>query len=53
MARNGVAKKQEGQVLNRVVRRTEDGWELEADLRHAELIIEQLGLTDGNAVSTP
>jgi hypothetical protein len=52
-ARNGVAKKQEGQVLNRVVRRTDDGWEREADLRHAVLIIEQLGLTDGNAVSTP
>lgn len=28
-------------------------WELEADLRHAELIIEQLGLTSANAVSTP
>ena len=53
MARNGVAKKQEGHVLSRVVRRTDDGWELEADLRHAELIIEQLGLIDGNAVSTP
>ena len=25
-ARSGVAKKQEGQVLNRVVRRTNDGW---------------------------
>ena len=36
-----------------MVRRTENGWELEADLRHAEIVIEQLGLTEGNTVSTP
>ena len=48
--RNGQQKKKEGQVLNRVVRRT---WELEADLRHAELIVEQLGLPTANFVSTP
>ena len=29
------------------------GWELEADLRHAELIVKQLGLESGNVVSTP
>ena len=52
-ARSGEAKKLEGQVLNRVVRRTNEGWELEGDLRHAELIIEQLSLTDGNSVTTP
>ena len=40
--KKGIEKKSEGQVLNRVVRRTNRGWELEADLRHAELIIEQL-----------
>ena len=51
--RKGEEKKQQGQVLNRGVRRTYDRWELEAELRHAELIIEQLGLVDGNAVSTP
>ena len=34
-----------------MVLRIDDGWKLEADLRHAELIIEQLGLADGNAVS--
>ena len=42
--RKGDHKKTEGQVLNRVVKRTDNGWELEADLRHAELIVEQLGL---------
>ena len=50
--RKGENKKNEGQVLNRVVRRSDEGWELEADLRHAELIIEQLGLTDANIVSS-
>ena len=30
----------EGQVLNRVIRATEKGFELEADVRHAELIID-------------
>ena len=47
------AKKQEGQVLNRVVRRTAEGWVLEADLRHAELIIKQLGLENAKAAATP
>ena len=51
--RKGENKKIEGQVLNRVVLRSDEGWELEADLRHAELIIEQLGLTDANIVSSP
>ena len=51
--KDGTMKKKEGQVLNRVVRRTASGWELEADLRHAELIIKQLGLESANAVSTP
>ena len=35
----GAKKLSEGQVLNRVIRRTRGGFELEADLRHAELII--------------
>ena len=34
----------EGKVLNRIVRCESAGWRLEADPRHAELIIEQLGL---------
>ena len=50
--RKGENKKNEGQVLNCVVRRSDDAWELEADLRHAELIIKQLGLTDANIVSS-
>ena len=42
----------EGQVLNRVIRRTTQGYELEADLRHAELIVEQLELQDCKPVTT-
>ena len=48
----GIEKKSEGQLLNRVVRYTESGFEPEADLRHAELIVEQLGLIDGKPVGT-
>ena len=39
-----VGYKTEGKVLNRVLRCTEDGWEMEADPQHAELVVEQLGL---------
>ena len=49
----GKDKQAEGQVLNRVVRCTVDGFELEADLRHAELVVEQLGLRDAKPVTTP
>ena len=50
--KKGNEKVQEGQVLNRVIRRTPQGFELEADLRHAELIVEQLELEDCKPVST-
>ena len=50
--RKCVQKLKEGQVPNRVVRRTFQGFELEADLRHAGLIVEQLGLGDCKAVGT-
>ena len=43
----------EGKVLNRVLRATESGWEVEGDPRHAELVIEQLGLMNEKAVATP
>ena len=51
--KDGKEKSAEGQGLNRVVRRTDRGFELEADLRHAELIVEQFGLQDAKFVSTP
>ena len=43
----------EGKVLNRVLRCNEGGWEIEADPRHAELIVEQLGLGSMKGLSTP
>ena len=43
----------EGRVLNRNIRITEDGWEYEPDQRHADIIVEAMGLTGGKGVSTP
>ena len=43
----------EGQILNRIVRATSAGFELEADPRHAELIVEQLNFTAAKCVVTP
>ena len=45
--------KNEGEGLNRVLRCSEDGWEMEADPRHAELVVEQLGLKDDNGHRHP
>ena len=44
---------QEGRVLNRVVRWTPEGWELEPHQRHVDLIVRELGLSEANPVSTP
>ena len=43
----------EGRILNRLVRVSKDGWHIEADPRHAELIIQELGLTGTKGLSTP
>ena len=40
----------EGQTLNRVIRATDDGFDLEGDPRHAELVVEQLNLQSGKSV---
>ena len=44
---------QEGKVLNRIVRYTDQDWQLEADPRHSELIIAQFGFGGGKAVVSP
>ena len=49
----GVGEVREARVLNRILRITERGWEYEPDQRHAEMIVEQLGLKDAKAVETP
>ena len=43
----------ECKVLNRIVRCTSAGWEFEGDPRHAELVIEQLGLDGVKGTETP
>ena len=43
----------EGKILNRVVRWTQAGYEVEADPRHAELVVKQLGVGSMKALSTP
>ena len=43
---------QEGNVLNRIIRCADVVWEIAADPRHAELVVEQLGIVD-KGVSTP
>ena len=43
----------EGRVLGRVLRITQDGWEYEPDQRHAEMIVEAMGLQNAKSVSTP
>ena len=43
----------EGRLLNRVLRCTPTGWEVEADQRHADLIVQELALEDARGVITP
>ena len=50
---SGPSEDKEGRVLNRIIRITEHGWEYEPDQRHADIIIEAMGLKDARGVSTP
>ena len=50
---NGKSEGTEARILNRVVRRTDHGWEYEADQRHAEIIVQALGLNDAKRLSAP
>ena len=40
-------------MLNRIVACDDDGWTMEADPRHAELVVEQLGVEATRSVATP
>ncbi|CAK0798924.1 unnamed protein product, partial [Prorocentrum cordatum] len=44
---------QDACILNRIVRITEDGIEIEGDRRHAELLARDLGLEEAKSVDTP
>ena len=43
----------EMRILNRIVRWTAEGLEYEADQRHAEIIVKEMGLETATKVSTP
>jgi hypothetical protein len=43
----------EARILNRIIRVTEHGWELEADQRHVDIIVEKLNLKEAKSVKTP
>lgn len=42
----------EGEVLNRIIRCNCDGWQLEGGPRHAELVVDQLGVIDNKTITT-
>lgn len=48
----GPGEAKEESVLNRVVRRTEDGWEYEADQRHADILIQAMHMDQAGPVTT-
>ena len=48
---HGASDAREGRVL--IIRAPVDWWEYEGDQRHAELIVQELNLTNSNPVSTP
>ena len=50
---SGVGREPEGKILNRIVRWTKEGYEVEADPRHAELVIQQLNLEGTRSLSSP
>ena len=44
----------EGRILNRIIRVTDNGWEYEADQRHAEILINEMGFeANTKSVVTP
>ena len=40
-------------IFKRIIRYTSEGIEVEADVRHSELIVKQLGLSDAKGLSMP
>ena len=53
MLGSGKSDVKEVKVLNKIIRLTEDGIELEADPRHAELVAKELGVEGCNPSKTP
>ena len=53
VAGHGEGEMKEVKVLNRVVTATEEGWEYEADQRHAEIIVKEMGVDGSSGVGSP
>ena len=49
---HGSAGEEAGKVLNRIITVTGDGFELAADPRHSEMIVEQLGVSGFGGITT-
>ena len=49
----GTTEVSEGRVLNRVIRWTTQGWEMEPDQRHVDMIVQEMGMIEAKPVSTP
>merc|ERR1712051_420417 len=43
----------ETRILNRIIRVNSEGWEYEADQRHADMVIKELGLSKAKVTKTP
>ena len=50
---SGAGESREERVLNRIIRCTPQGWENEADQRHAELIVKGMGMEEAKGVKGP
>ena len=49
----GPEEEREGRMLNRIVAVSKEGWSYEADQRHAELIVQGLGLSEAKGIGVP
>ena len=49
---SGDGEAKEERILHRVIRATQEGWELEADQRYADIIVEKLNLAEAKGVKT-
>ena len=49
----GAGRSVEGKILNRIVRWTSKGYEMEADPRHCELVLKQLNIEGQKSLSSP
>ena len=50
---DGVGEVTEYRILNRIIKITKNGWELEADQRHVDIMVEQMNLKGANGVNAP